>query len=65
MVYWQSQILTEYFVSIGLSSLIGLFITGIFLLIGFVWIMSNYTDFINTLHKQTLHPTSNVSEDQK
>ena len=53
IVYWQSQIFMEHFFSINLPPLIGLFITGMFLLIGFVWIMSNYDEFINTLRKKT------------
>jgi len=40
--FWQSQILTDFLISQNISPLLGLFITGCMMMIGYIWIIGNY-----------------------
>lgn len=49
LIYWQTGISIEYWVSININPLVGIFITGLHLMVGYLLIGSNYQTIIDKI----------------
>ena len=51
IIFWQTQVLTDYLISVNISPLLGIGITGICLILGFLWGYGNLDDFKKCITK--------------